>query len=249
VQRSHGWVGSAVRAVDDDAGRWAIAPVVAWALLVLPLVLMASMMAIGALDEDLFHVLIDEDHPIEWTQFFVILAASGAFALGAGRARRAGRSGLAVAFAAVALGAFLVAGEEISWGQRILGFATPEALEPINHQGEANIHNISVVQRAFNIGEMLVGLYGLVLPIAWSSPSIRARVGRRLDSLLVPPLCLVVVFLLPFAYRVIRLIALPDVGERIVELGEVPELTLYVGTLTMGVVTARILRTSPLAGG
>ncbi len=35
------------------------------------------------------------------------------------------------------------AGEEISWGQRILGFATPDFLLDLNTQGEFNVHNIS----------------------------------------------------------------------------------------------------------
>ncbi len=39
-----------------------------------------------------------------------------------------------------------------------------------------------------------------------------------------------------------RLTVLPQVGERIVELGEVAELAFYVGVLVMGVVTARALR-------
>ena len=34
------------------------------------------------------------------------------------------------------------AGEEISWGQHQLGFATPNALADINYQNEFNIHNI-----------------------------------------------------------------------------------------------------------
>ena len=37
-----------------------------------------------------------------------------------------------------------VAGEEISWGQRLIGFATPEALTNINAQEEFNLHNIDV---------------------------------------------------------------------------------------------------------
>ena len=37
---------------------------------------------------------------------------------------------------------FVFMGEEISWGQRILGFGTPEVLMEINHQQEFNLHNI-----------------------------------------------------------------------------------------------------------
>lgn len=39
-----------------------------------------------------------------------------------------------------------VAGEEISWGQRIFGFATPDELREINTQDEFNFHNLEVIQ-------------------------------------------------------------------------------------------------------
>ncbi len=32
--------------------------------------------------------------------------------------------------------------EEMSWGQRVVGFETPESLEALNYQGEFNIHNL-----------------------------------------------------------------------------------------------------------
>lgn len=41
----------------------------------------------------------------------------------------------------MAVGFLLCVGEEISWGQRVLGFATPAALQEVNVQGEANLHN------------------------------------------------------------------------------------------------------------
>lgn len=34
------------------------------------------------------------------------------------------------------------AGEEISWGQRIIGFETPQSLENINYQKETTLHNL-----------------------------------------------------------------------------------------------------------
>ena len=39
----------------------------------------------------------------------------------------------------------LFAGEEISWGQRIIGFETPAFIANLNYQGEFNIHNIHEV--------------------------------------------------------------------------------------------------------
>ena len=35
-------------------------------------------------------------------------------------------------------------GEEISWGQRIFGWSTPEDYAKINQQGETNLHNLSI---------------------------------------------------------------------------------------------------------
>lgn len=37
---------------------------------------------------------------------------------------------------------FIGFGEEISWGQRILGWETPSSLNEINQQGETNLHNM-----------------------------------------------------------------------------------------------------------
>jgi len=44
---------------------------------------------------------------------------------------------------------FVFSGEEISWGQRIFDFSTPEGLSKINLQNEFNIHNIEIVDTAF----------------------------------------------------------------------------------------------------
>jgi len=45
-------------------------------------------------------------------------------------------------FVLLALGTFLVAMEEISWGQRILGIASPAFFAESNLQGEINLHNL-----------------------------------------------------------------------------------------------------------
>ena len=63
---------------------------------------------------------------------------------------------------AVAAAALFVAGEEISWGQRIFGIDTPDGLSAINDQGEINFHNIEGVNqlpkyRPFG-GVLLLGL-------------------------------------------------------------------------------------------
>lgn len=236
----------AVRVVDRDAAQWHTSRWLAWLLLIAPLLVMAGMMALGVVSTSLFHLFLDEDRVVEQLQFVLIFAAAVVFFAAAIRARRAGRQWLPVLYLIVALGSFVTAGEEISWGQRIFGLQTPDVLEPINQQGESNIHNVPIVQRLFNIAELSAGLYGFLIPIVWLSTSARSRLSGRLDPLLVPPFYLGVLFFLPFAYRLARLIFLRAAGERITELGEVPELALYLAVLVMGVATVRALRSSSL---
>lgn len=50
-------------------------------------------------------------------------------------------AGAAVIMAA--LGTFYITGEEISWGQHIASWSTPEFWESVNDQGETNLHNTS----------------------------------------------------------------------------------------------------------
>ncbi len=52
-------------------------------------------------------------------------------------------------------------GEEISWGQRIFNYATPEALKKINAQEEFNIHNIQVFHGRTEDGVEKKGIFAL----------------------------------------------------------------------------------------
>ncbi|MEQ9640164.1 MAG: hypothetical protein RIM84_09085 [Alphaproteobacteria bacterium] len=45
--------------------------------------------------------------------------------------------------AAMTVGCFYFAGEEISWGQHWFGWGTPEGIAQLNDQGETNLHNMS----------------------------------------------------------------------------------------------------------
>jgi hypothetical protein len=58
--------------------------------------------------------------------------------------------------------------EEISWGQRMFGFSTPESLEEMNMQDETNVHNIGFVDSLLWI-HLLMGLFvamvGIIFPV------------------------------------------------------------------------------------
>lgn len=62
-------------------------------------------------------------------------------------------------FACLAVGSFVVAGEEISWGQRLLGFATPEQWVAVNTQRETTLHNHEQVLKYVYQAYLVLSLY------------------------------------------------------------------------------------------
>lgn len=110
--------------------------------------------------------LLMEDSPVEWLDFYCLVAAAAAFIAGARRRWRRPRVGVAVGVG-LALFCLFVAGEEISWGQRIFRFRPLGFFQYRNIQGEVTVHNLDVgwiqprmVAIAFMIG------YGVLLPLA-----------------------------------------------------------------------------------
>ena len=101
-----------------------------------------------AMGNRLVGVLIPEDHYFELIGAFSFLVTSVLFFYGFRVARKTlDKSWVSVMKQLVYLGLALLfffgAGEEISWGQRILGFETPATLSQVNRQEEFNLHNLS----------------------------------------------------------------------------------------------------------
>ncbi|MGI9319016.1 MAG: hypothetical protein ACR2QW_16945, partial [bacterium] len=93
-----------------------------------------------------FKYLFIEDHLFEYlTSIFYFCAAAIAIFI-ALTFKREERFVLAAAYYFLTLGLFFVAGEEISWGQRILNIETPLAIIEINSQKELTIHNLKPIQ-------------------------------------------------------------------------------------------------------
>jgi tetratricopeptide (TPR) repeat protein len=127
----------------------------------------------------------------EWLQFYLFAAA----ALLSLRVLLSSSS-YRVFFALLALFCFYVAMEEISWGQRIFGWSSPEFFRARNIQGETNLHNILVgpVRTAFKSAvEYLLAaalmLYGVVYPLLRARKS-RAALWLEGKGLPAPPLSL-----------------------------------------------------------
>lgn len=237
---SRGVVRGVVSAYADDANAWGLAPWVAAILLVAPFVLVAGLTALLPF-RDAFFWLTDEDSVVEWLQMLCligIVVSSIAMTVIAARRRV---MWAAVLFGAIALASIFVTGEEVSWGQRVFGWATPDILSESNRQNESNIHNIIPVQRAFGIAELLAGAYGLFVPMAVIAVRGRWQLPSR-AYLIVPPLALGSAFAVAMVYRFSRLTFLDDAGRTANRYGELAELILYAAILVHLVLSVRRLR-------
>ena len=121
---------------------------------------------------------------------------------------------------------FVGAGEEISWGQRILGFSTPTNLAAVNVQKEFNFHNIELVNAAYLDHRKKEGIqkiftvnflyklfwltYGAILPATLLFFKPAERLFRKI-KLPIPPLTLGIFFLINWlSYRFILVFFLED---------------------------------------
>lgn len=127
---------------------------------VLVLVVLAVGGSLAAVDPDLFYRVSQEDGFLEWATFWVFSIAGCRYFVNAARDRR--DSG-GVPWFAAGLGVFcmLVALEEISWGQRLLGYPPPDYFLQENYQQELNLHNVfSTSLRKVTLLTILIG-YGI----------------------------------------------------------------------------------------
>jgi len=137
------------------------------------------------------------------------------------------------------LGCLFIAGEEVSWGQRIFDWSTPTALERVNKQGETTVHNIAGVSSVTNLAMLLIGAVGFAAPLL--AARYGARLPRDFTRYVVPPLFLTPAFLMLFAYKAIRLTLFPHPQSATVSFGEWPEFCLAYGLFALALLTHRKL--------
>jgi hypothetical protein len=122
-------------------------------------------MGVALYDATLFRAYTSEAGPVENLTVTMLLA--GAFICFRRVRRLAGRRpGLFLAATAL-LGVLylLAAGEELSWGQHVLGFKAPEFFKDHNAQSETNLHNMVV--KGVKINRLVFGSGLLVFVLGY----------------------------------------------------------------------------------
>jgi hypothetical protein len=219
--------------VARGAQSWSVRPRTLVALWTLPLWIVLGAMLAAVMGKAAYKWYASEDGFAETLQA-LLYAAALIYALRLSlRMHRTGVDRRLVAlYGLLCLGLVFMVGEEISWGQRIVGWGTPELLVETNKQAETNLHNIYGVGATFKWLQMVVAGYGVILPIL---VAVGWRPLQRFGAWLiwiVPHWTLIPFFLPLFVWRIYRL-ALPDPPPSlylvITEFNEVVELIFALG--------------------
>ena len=139
---------------------------------VLSLALFAGIIIWMILDVETVSLRSEEDDVIESiTGILFLVSAIGFFVVMAKSEFLKQRGTKSAYFMTLAWALLMVvfAGEEISWGQRIFLFETPEILMEINKQQEFNIHNIEIWESflggQYRYLSIMMFMTGLIIPL------------------------------------------------------------------------------------
>jgi hypothetical protein len=171
----------------------------------------AAVVALASKNDGLYRLLVKEDAILEWGQ---VLAYGTVVAIAAatlhGHWRQTDMSA-AIVVGGLALASLLAIGEELSWGQRIVGFDTPD-IAAGNRQGELTFHNDARVEEPARLALLIGGLYGISAPLA---------IRRRTPF--VPPRALIGFFAVVVGYMTYRLLVLEHPSYEEAKYSEWPE--------------------------
>ncbi|MGQ0656991.1 MAG: hypothetical protein ACT4NU_02680 [Chromatiales bacterium] len=185
----------------EGARAWSVSPrMVVVISLIVPAVVALAGVVTALMGKATYKRFTGEDGVAESLQ---VLFFGLALVLGLWMARRlwkSGSTGFALLYLCLSAGLIFFIGEELSWGQRIFGWETPEAFQTANKQDETNIHNIYGVGAAFKWLHVVIGAYGTILPLLVYWRPRNDRHGEAI-ALLVPHFTLVPYFLATLLWR------------------------------------------------
>jgi len=187
----------------DGAHAWNTSRGMVIAIMLLPFFICLSGVLAALMGKEAYKWFIGEDRFAENIQV-ILWIISFVFSFNVARSQvRKGDYLFGALYVLLCGGIFFIIGEELSWGQRILGWTTPESLKMMNKQNETNIHNIYEIGETIKWIHLMVGAYGTFAPFIVLGVKSLQRYQKEV-SLLVPHLTLLPYFFIPFVWRVYR---------------------------------------------
>lgn len=129
--------------------------------LLLPVVVICLFYILREKDYSFYVRMVKEDSVVEYLTSAIYLISSIIAASISVSFFKKKNNFLCISYAFLATGMFFIFGEEISWGQRILGISSPDYYLQHNVQQEFNLHNLKVVEQyLLHNSFILIGGYG-----------------------------------------------------------------------------------------
>jgi hypothetical protein len=195
-------------ALDRDAAEDGVPRPLARTSFWLPVIGFVLLGALFVVSRQWYYGVLREDQAVEWTQFALCLLTT-LLALSAA-VRFAVRREFLVAGVLLVFGcgSLFLAGEEISWAQRVFAVHVPEHLAQANSQGELNLHNLHApgfdIQDVFKVLIVSLGVGGTALALLTRGPQPRLR--GRFWQLLAPPRYAIPGFVMAALHRPFQLL-------------------------------------------
>lgn len=137
-------------------------------IVLFPIIIILGMYLLGTNNYPLYKRIGGEDNLIEWLQVLAYTSSSIFAFLLSLRFRKVSKI-MFVIFLVLSLGFLFVAGEEISWGQRLFGIQSQNLFDgetklPLlgnNVQSETNLHNFGAIHSKVGYMYLGIGAYGV----------------------------------------------------------------------------------------
>ena len=140
----------------------------AWLWLWFPVLFLVFIIAVILYDFELGKTMVgNENHLVELGTPIILIPGIVAGVLSFRLRHLLPGHNLAVWVVLITLACVYFAGEELSWGQQLFKWETPEMIKAVNDQNETNLHNISswLDQKPRLLMELWVLIGGILLPL------------------------------------------------------------------------------------
>jgi hypothetical protein len=212
----------------EAAFAWRVSPKMAAILFLVPMA-GAIVAVLSSVDHAVFELVTGSESPLDWSRFAAYALAAGLAAAIARRLWRAGRGREFILYVLFAIACLLIAGDQIAWGQPLVGGAAP---------GETPAAAIDQVPHAADALMALAGVFGAAAP--WLA--FRRRHSRQPTEtmrLTIPPLFLSSGFFLVVVYEIVNVaISRPLVAS----FGEWAHMWLAISLMAFALLTYQRLR-------
>lgn len=216
--------------VTATAQAWQLSPWIIFLILLTPILIMVIGASSALFGKNVYLLVTGEDGIAENLQVLIYIITFVLALTVTLRYWQAKERFIALLYLILCVGLLFLTGEEISWGQRIFGWGTTGIFAEINQQQETNLHNIEGVHDLFKWVQLLVGAYGVFLPLIVKRWTVSPHF-RSLLAAITPPAVLIPYFGAMFLWKLYRnLLTAPGRWEfRFAEYNEVLELVLALG--------------------